>query len=551
MKTPLRYLLLAPVLSMLAGCGEPEPAASSAEPVLRLLTESQYRNSIADIFGDHIVVAGRFSPLPRQDGLLAIGAASVSITPSAFERFDTVGRSVAAQVVNEENRDTLVGCSPRNQIEFDEECAQLFLPHIGQYLFRRPLNGLETSLAVDSAREATEVLGDFYDGLGKALAGLLVSPSFLYIADILEADPEKGGTVRLTGYSKAARLSYLLWDSTPDDALLKAAGKGELHTEDGLRREVDRLIDSPRFLEGVKSFFADMLALDQFETLEKDPDIYPAFSHEAIEDAKEQVLRTIADLLIVKNEDYREIFTTRSSYISAALGRLYKIPVSDPDNWVSYDFSNTKGYGGLHTLIGFTALHSHPGRSSPTLRGKAIRELFLCQQIPDPPGDVDFTLFNDPSSPIATARQRLDAHNSVPSCAGCHKLMDPIGFAVENFDGAGQFRVTENGEQIDTSGELGGMKFNNAIELGQALYADPQTSSCLVARAFSYAAARSPRRMDREALEYFESQFRKQSYRISDLFRMLATSNTLFAVDAKPSETKLSATKTNKAKGQL
>ncbi|MFL2769949.1 MAG: DUF1588 domain-containing protein [Rhodospirillaceae bacterium] len=121
-----------------------------------------------------------------------------------------------------------------------------------------------------------------------------------------------------------------------------------------------------------------------------------------------------------------------------------------------FEFSENDPRAGILTQVGFSALASHPGRSSPTLRGKSIREAVLCQKVPDPPGDVDFSLFEDPNSPNKTARERLTAHSTEPACAGCHKITDPIGLALEQLDGIGQLRTSENGVVIDVSGNLDG-----------------------------------------------------------------------------------------------
>jgi Protein of unknown function (DUF1588)/Protein of unknown function (DUF1585) len=180
------------------------------------------------------------------------------------------------------------------------------------------------------------------------------------------------------------------------------------------------------------------------------------------------------------------------------------------------------------------ALHSHPGKSSPTLRGKAVRELLLCQKIPDPPGDVDFSQFNDPNSPSKTARDRLTAHSTVPACAGCHKLMDPIGLAMEKFDGAGQLRDNENGAVIDTSGEINGMKYSDAKGLGQAMRADPSATSCVVNRAYSYAVGRTIDRNERPVISHLEKSFADDGYRFTELMRRIATSQALYAVSAPP-----------------
>jgi hypothetical protein len=184
-------------------------------------------------------------------------------------------------------------------------------------------------------------------------------------------------------------------------------------------------------------------------------------------------------------------------------------------------------------------LHSHPGKSSPTLRGKAIRELLLCQRVPDPPGSVNFDLFNDPNSASKTARDRLVRHSTDPSCSGCHKLMDPIGLALENFDGAGQQRGYENGELIDTSGEINGIRFTDSSGLGSALRDDPAVPACLVRRAYTYAAGRPIQRSERKLLNHFEDEFAAEDFRLRELISDIATSDALYAVSVTPVRTAL------------
>src|SRR6185312_13621122 len=142
---------------------------------------------------------------------------------------------------------------------------------------------------------------------------------------------------------------------------------------------------------------------------------------------------------------------------------------------------------GLLTQISFLAAHSHPGRSSPTLRGKALREILLCQPVPRPPANVDFSAVENPDPSLHTARDRLGLHRKNPVCAGCHKITDPMGLALENFDGAGIYRETEKGSAIDVSGTLDGKDFHDVAGLGVALHDHPALTSCLVKRAYSYA----------------------------------------------------------------
>jgi len=487
----LTVLTFAAALS-LTGCGPSEPKTSGGPIEVRRLSEAQYRNIVADIFGSDIVVAGRFDPFNRAGGLLAVSAGSATVTPTAFEQYDSLARSIAAQVVDEKNREFLIPCKPTAADQPDEACAGQFFAKTGPLLYRRPLTQVELKRSIAVSAAAAKSLGGFYPGLAYALAGMLETPSFLFITDRLKPGADRPA---LDPYSKASRISFFLWNSAPDEALLKAAEQGDLDSKSGLQRQVDRMLASPRLKDGVRAFFIDMLALDDFDTLSKDPVIYPAFGLAAANDAKESMLRTITDQLIDHHGDYRDLFTTHKTFLSGPLGVVYRAPVAAPDGWAPYEFPAGEPRAGILSQLGFAALHSHPGRSSATLRGRAVRELILCEKVPDPPGDVNFSLVQDTANPdYKTARQRLTAHRSSPSCAGCHALMDPIGLSMENFDGAGQYRQQENGVAIDTTGEIDGVKFQDAAGLGQAIHDNTATVPGIVNRAYhNPTAAPSPR----------------------------------------------------------
>ena len=163
--------------------------------------------------------------------------------------------------------------------------------------------------------------------------------------------------------------------------------------------------------------------------------------------------------------------------------------------------------------------------------GQAVREHLLCQRIPEPPGDVDFSDFNDDTNPInLTARQRLTAHNEEASCAGCHKLMDPIGLAMETFDGAGQLRTTENGAVIDTSGELDGIAYTDAVGLGQALRQNPSAPACLTNRLYAYGTGHSPIPAERQWMAHLEAKFADAGYKVTDLLQEIVLSDAFYRV---------------------
>jgi hypothetical protein len=525
----------------LIGAAKPadQVAASAGGPtVLRRLTQAQYRHIVADLFGPDIKIGGRFEPEMRDSGLIEVGAGRASVPASGLEQYGKMARSIAAQVFDKQHRAQMVDCQPASPAAPDDACAKHFLADAGRLLYRRKLSDEELTDLVKGAADATRKAGSFDAGLELTLAGMLQAPQFLFAWEQAEPDPDNKETQRLDAYSKAARLSFFLWDTAPDDVLLSAAERGELDTDKGVQKQVDRMMSSARLEDGVRAFFTDMLGFDGFDNLAKDPAIYPKYSFTLAVNAEEQTLRTITGHLLAKDGDYRDLFTTRDTVLSRPLGAVYGIPIAPdvpgatPDGWQPYSFPAGDPRSGLLMQVSFLALHSHPGRTSPTLRGKALRETFLCQKVPDPPGNVNFNIVQDTKNPLyKTVRQRLSAHATQPTCVGCHKMMDPIGLALENFDSVGSYRAAENGTMIDGSGEIDGVKFTDAAGLGQAVHDHPATSACLVNRIYAYAVGRAPTKSETEWLRAdVMKSFAADGYRLKPLMRDIATSAVFFRV---------------------
>ncbi len=519
-------------LTLLSGCGDSlrEPEAVGGPTVMRRLTESQYRTTVAAIFGSDITIPARFERGLRQEGLLAVGTSEAGMSPFSVEQYDAAALGIAAAVVEEKNRDRLVPCKPATAAAFDAACARRFVDEYGPLLFRRPLTQDESAGYVNMAQAGQERLGDFYAGLELALAGMMVSPEFLLRIERTKPVSDPDDTHELDAWSKATRLSYFLTNSAPDRELLRAAGEGELDSRKGLQRQVDRLIASPLFEPAVRAFFDDMLQFDKFGDLAKDSVVYPAFNSTVAEDAKEQTLRTITDLLIERNGDYRDLFTTREAHLTRALGIVYRVPVPTRNGWEKSVFPESSHRAGIQSHVAFLALYSHPGQSSPTLRGKAMRELFLCQEVPDPPPNVDFSVVQEVDASMPTARDRLDVHRTNPSCAGCHKIMDPLGLTLENYDGLGTYRTTENDARIDASGSLDGIDFTTPEGLGQAFHDHPETPRCLVEKIYRYAVGRDTEMEERSYMDYLNKSFAAHGFRVPDLMRTIALSENFFAI---------------------
>jgi hypothetical protein len=516
----------------------------SIQAAIYRVTAEQYKNIIADVFGRSVTIGGRFEPGMRVDGLIASGASVASVSGSSLEQYDNIARDVADQVTSEKLRATLLPCTPAAKSAPDDACASQFFSAAGQLLFRRPLTGDELKKFVDVANKSAVSAKNFYTGVASGLSMMLVAPEFLFWREI--AVPTKDG-YELDPYSKATKLSFFLWNSAPDEELLRAAGKGELDTEKGLRKQVDRLLHSPRLEAGVRAFFEDYLHFDAFANVAKDAAIYPNFTSEVSDAAQEQTLRTIVDHLLVRNGDYRDLFTTRHTFVTPLLGTVYGVPVAKdspngaPDDWRPYEYPATSPQAGILTHASFLSLHSHPGRSSPTIRGKALREVFLCQKVPDPPGNVEFNILQDTTNPVyKTAKARLDAHATEAMCTGCHKITDPLGLALENFDTASAFRTRENGEVLDTKGTLDGIAFTDAPSLGKALHDHPRVSKCFTQRMYQYGIGRQISKADNAWIETLTKDFAQNGYRVRDLLRSIVLSDKFYEVRALGQQASLS-----------
>lgn len=495
----------------------------------RRLTETEYRNSVSDIFGEDIVVSGRFEPEMRIGGLLASSTSILSITPAGYQGYFQIANQIADQVVSEERRSKLP-CAPQSADAPDSECASLILGTFGSKAFRRPMEADDLADRVQLASDIAAQSGDFYAGLRHGIASLLISPQFLFRTEL--AVPAGPDSYTLDPYSRATQLSYLLWNTTPDEELLAKAASGELGTQAGLRQQVDRMMASPRVEDGVRAFFTDLLAPDYFGTINKDPSVYPAWSAELYNFAREETLRTILDIAMRDGGDLRDILTTRKTFLNRQLAAAYDVPFSFEDTWAEHTFPEGSERSGILTQLSVLAMFSHPSRSSPTERGKAIADVFLCTATPPPPPDVDFSGIDDlDNASLKTVRQRLEAHAEVPGCKACHQRMDPIGLALERFDAGGRFRTLDNGEVIDASSEMFGKSFDGARGLGEFLYDDPRFRTCMVRKAYAYGRGVNVYDTRPRHVHSVLDAFSSSEYQFKELLRALASSPEFYAVE--------------------
>ena len=531
--------LVAPTAAGMPGiAGASTPAAAqqtSPEPrpikvAFRRITESQYRHIIADVLGSEIQISARFEPEKRDEGLLAIGTPQLSLTSSGFEQYFALAGSISEQALSERKRDAVVGCKPADAAKADEPCARKFFATVGERLFRRPLSDIEVASRLKTAALGAQQSSDFYAGLKLALTSLLVAPEFLFRVETAEPDPADPQQYRLDAYTKASRIAFLLWDTAPDEELLAAARSGAIHTEAGLKEQLIRLISSPRYEQGARAFFTDMLQLDGFENVVKDPAIYPKFNQSIADAAMEQTLKTTVDLLITRKQDYRDLFTSNATFISRPLAAVYNVPFLSAGDWAPYTFSQSSERFGILTQISFLSLFSHPGTSSPTKRGIKVNEIFKCEPTPNPPADVDFSKVKDSTN--GTIRGRLLDHMENAGCTVCHRRSDPPGLALEHFDGLGQLRTSENGLPIDVSADIAGVRVVGAEGLARYLHDDPKVPACLVRNVYAYGVGRKTGIREEDYLADQSKIFAKNGYRVPDLMVQIASSPEFFKVSA-------------------
>jgi len=528
-------LLSLTVLASLAGV---ECASAGQVASMRRLTQAEYRNSIADIFGKEIEVRGAFEPTIRIAGLQSTSTGVLSVTPVGFESFSSMADSIAAQVTAEKYRAKLP-CKPKSDKAPDDACTSQVMNQYGRMLFRRPLSSDETKNAAKLSNSLAKSQNDFYAGLRYGLASLLQSPNFLFRLE--NAVPADNKQYTLDPYSRATRLSYLMWNSTPDAELLQAAEKGELNNAAGLDKQVDRLMASPRLDDGMRAFFNDMLELDTFDTVSKDSILYPKWSSGIAASAREETLRTTIDLALHANGDMRDLMTTRKTFINRNLAADYQLPFAFKGDWMPYEFSADSGRSGVLTQASMLTMFSHPGRSSPTKRGVAIMDIFLCEPTPAPPANVDFSVVNDVNGALKTVRERLTAHATNSTCASCHNHSDPIGLSMEGFDTIGQRRTMENGKLIDLTATIQNKKFEGAEGLGKFLHDNPKYTACVARKVYAYSRGENSEDVAASAFKNANKAFTDSGFRMRALLKAMVEDKDFFS--APPPETTKPGTK--------
>lgn len=446
------------------------------------------------------------------------------LTPAVFEvsvtgpyRDDGPGEVPSRQVV-------LGPAGNRSESEKDprRHAARLLAPMIRR-AFRRPVTGSDLERPLQLFDQGFDSAG-FEGGLELALSSVLVNPQFLFH---VERDPEgmeSGKPYRIPDFELASRLSFFLWSSLPDEVLLNAAERGDLRQTHLLRTQVRRMLKDPRSLNLVENFAAQWLYLRNLESFTPDLRLFPDFDHNL-----RQAMRRETELhfqrLLIEDRSVLDLLLTNTTFLNERLARHYGISGVQGSHFRRVHVEPESHRGGLLRQAGFLALTSYPHRTSPVLRGNWILENILGTPTPPPPADVP-DLNDTVVSVRLPIRERLAQHRRNPACAECHRLMDPIGFSLENYDAVGRWRDRERGQPIDAGGALpDGDEFEGVAGLEAALLRQPELFvSTFVEKLLTFALGRGIDSYDGPAIRRIVRRCAEKKYRFSSLIMAIIES---------------------------
>ncbi|MBX7114767.1 MAG: DUF1592 domain-containing protein [Myxococcaceae bacterium] len=508
--TLLRCATIAILGLGLAACPKPRPddpqptACEEAGPPkatpLRLLTRAEYQNTVRALLGaDAPDVAKDF---PKEPLVLGFdnNADLNRVTAEGATRYFEAAETLAAWAVAK-HKAQLVSCAAE-----DLNCGKDFIAKMGRHIFRRALSSDEQT-PFNTLFSQTLSAENFDTAVEWTLAALLQSPQFLYRFET-GAPSDKARTYKLSGNELASKLSYFLWASGPDEELLQAAESGALDSPEGLRAQAERMLKDARAEVSFERFFALWLNFDLISSTEKYATAFPDYTPDLA-----QAWRSSLSLYI-RNvwrsaRGFDALFTSNTLYANNQMG-LYGPAVTTPEFQAMTMSSQERS--GVLSQPGLLARLSAPDQSSPIRRGIFVLDHVLCQPPPPPPGNAAFV--PPPPRADATTRERFAQHSSDDSCAQCHRLIDPVGFGFEQYDGLGRFRSQENGKDVDASGAIVTARekglagpFMGLSELSQKLAGSRQAQDCMSSNWLRFAMGRVDSADDLCSLQNVQAKF--------------------------------------------
>jgi mono/diheme cytochrome c family protein len=417
------------------------------------------------------------------------------------------------------SRKKILVCDPAS----DPRCVDRILATLARRAYRRPVTGAEVAALkrfVDMARADGQSVEQ---GIGLAIQAMLVSPHFLFHIerDLYPNDPSR--MHRVSDVELASRLSYFLWNSMPDDELLSLAERRRLSVPLVLDTQVKRMLADPRSAAMAENFAGQWLEIRNLDAIKPDPQKFPAWTPE-LRDAMKTETRMFFDTILRENRPVGEFIDARYTFLNELLAKHYGI-----DNVTGPEFRRvdlaTGERGGVLTHGSVLAVSSYPTRTSVVIRGRYILQNILGTPPPPPPADVP-ALDEQAVGTTASLRKQMEAHRTSAICASCHSRMDPLGFALENYDAIGKWRTMDGGFPVDSSGVLpGGKKFANSAEMRQILTERvPELTRTLTEKLLIYSLGRGLQRYDRPTVNGITKRVAASGYGFQTLVQEVVRS---------------------------
>ena len=480
-----------------------EDAPNPGPAPIRRLTPLEYANSVQTIFGVTIDPSENF-PI---DGVVEgfdNNATSLSVTYDHVEAYYEVAENVASTIVSDANKraELLAGCEP-----IEDACFDAVIRSMGRMVFRRPLNDED----VDALSSLTALADSAqpYDKLHLAISALLQSSQFIFRPEIgLSGDAIRPDLMRLNGFEIATRLSFLLWQSSPDAELLDAAESGELDSADGVEAHAVRMLNDPRSSLALQIFSRQWFDFRSLEAANfNDPDFLPAIQSSASEE-----LGLLIDDYFETGTNLLNMFVSSHTYINQDLADWYGLQTSPGESFVRHDWGEGADRQGVFGTAGFLMLTAAQSENTVVHRGKFVREKVLCDPLPPPPPNVESNIPAPGEDPLVVVEQRA----ADPLCGSCHAAMDGVGLGLEQYDILGRERseytvengavvnnypLPESGSFIESTASADAIDFKGAAELGSLVAESEATQRCVIEHYYRWGFGRSLHEADSCSLD--------------------------------------------------
>ncbi|HET9958739.1 MAG TPA: DUF1592 domain-containing protein [Polyangiaceae bacterium] len=496
-------------------CVNPNPGSAP----LRRLSNAEYRNSLRDLFktvnGMDAEITSATQGLPAEAESLGFrnSAEFLTVQPLLAQNYESAAERLAAKAASTPG---FVPCTPKPSEEL--ACAKQLITKFGKAAYRRSLSSAE-SARYEAMFQSGFKEKDFTTGIEWVVLGMLQSPGFLYRAERGVAGTptgSSGGPRQLSGYEMASRLSYLFWQSAPDEALLALAEGGAFATPQAVEKQARAMLADSR-ADRLFEYFAEWLDLDHLDEFARDASVFPNLPTQLPDWYRQETQSFVRALLSNPQGSLNELLTAPYTYANKGLASHYGLTGPTGDAFVRVDDARRSGVLTQAMLMS----RDKPYRTSIVRRGLKIRTDFLCQNVPAPPNDVQLNL--DSAAATLSQRDRLAQHRKDPSCAACHNLLDPIGVVFENFDAVGRYREKDElNQSIDTSSELNATRdsngpIGNVRELGASLARSAEVQDCYVKQSFRFFFGREVEAADACSMAQLQNKFRNTNQSLSEL----------------------------------